>query len=84
MNQPQPQAQPQPVTELQQFGRLWKKTSKAGQTYYSGFIGQQGQDQKKVMLFSNSHKRPDKQDPDLNLFLVAEAEPVAENSDDLF
>jgi hypothetical protein len=70
-------------SNLEQAGSLWRQISKKGRTYYSGYLGI-GPDRKRIMLFVNPNKRPDKQDPDANLFIVNEIEMETANQGDLF
>lgn len=54
---------------------LWQETSKAGEKYLTGSLGQNG----KVLIFKNSKKEEGSKQPDWNCYLVPKA-PKEEDS----
>lgn len=53
---------------------LWENTSKAGETYYSGNLGNV-----KILVYKNNKKEPGSKQPDWNL-CIAEKEKKADNT----
>ncbi len=64
-------------SKLIPFGALWKKKDKNGETFLSGKL----KDERVIFVFKNV-KRPDKKDPDFNLF-IASSDGAKEPGDDL-
>lgn len=60
------------------LGRLWTNTSQAGAKYMSGWTSAQTLDDAidllrrggRLLVLSNTNKRPDKKDPDADLYVT--------------
>lgn len=62
----------QQQNNYKKLGVIWKKTSQAGRQFYSGVLNLKeiGYDKDvPIVLFENINKRPDRQDPDWQIFL---------------
>ena len=65
------------------LGRLWTSTSKAGVKYMTGSTSNDTfaaamdllQNGGRLLVLSNTNKRPDKKDPDADLYVTAPREP---------
>ena len=62
---------------MDRVGRLWLKTSKKGDKFMSGVVEIGGQ-KVDVLVFKNNRKRPDKRDPDYDIFRAEPREDIPE------
>lgn len=54
--------------KLEEAGALWKRTSKAGNTYLSGSVKTKDGDAINVLIFSNSNKVDGSNQPDYRVY----------------
>jgi uncharacterized protein (DUF736 family) len=54
--------------KLEEAGALWKRSSKAGNTYLNGTIKNKNGEEIKVLIFSNSNKVDGSNQPDYRVY----------------
>lgn len=54
--------------KLEEAGALWKRSSKAGNTYLNGTIKTRNGEEIKVLIFSNSNKPEGSNQPDYRVY----------------
>lgn len=59
---------------MDRVGRLWLKTSRKGDKFMSGVVEVNGT-KLDVLVFKNNRKRPEKRDPDYDIFRAEPREP---------
>ena len=61
--------------KLEEAGALWKRTSKAGNTYLNGSFKTKSGEEVKVLIFSNSSKPEGSNQPDYRVYLDKPLDP---------
>lgn len=56
------------MSDMQELGALWRKTSKSGNPFYSGDLALPGGEKIKVIAFDNDRKTKESQ-PDIRIYL---------------